>query len=224
MEDRKIIYIIRWMKAEKPLYHFGEFLQTSEGRFLPSPAQIFSSLNILFLLLKNKYSGYKLLLVAMGFDPEEIDQTDKFISLNPFVVSKKYMPKPAGKKLDGTPCRVFLVDESMDDMKKLKQIMLDEHFEIMSMARNPDSAIRFFKSNFSHIDVVLTEVYLKNSNMLDVIRDMKLLKNAIKIVVISATNSKPDVQRLLEMKVDGYFIKPVDREKLVNQLRTICRI
>ena len=222
MDSKSTAYIIRWLKAEKPEYQFGELLPTERGRLIPTPPVAYYNLNALLLFLKNRYQFSKLVILAMGFDEADREALRRWSSAVSFVGGCKFLEKPAGKKSDGSPVRTFLVDENPGDLKLLKQMILDEHFEMVSMARHADSALRFFRSNFKHIDLVLTEAFHSYGNLFEVIREMKILKNDIRIVVVTAANSRQDIQKLLALRVDGCLLKPLDKPKLMNCLRSVC--
>jgi two-component system, chemotaxis family, chemotaxis protein CheY len=218
------IYIIRWAKdSDKPDYHIGEFVALGENEYIPAPPQVFWNLNALMLYMKNRYSGTKVALLVMGFSTEESELIEKFAQAHPFVFKYKFVGRPSGKKPDGTPYRIFLVDDDNTRLRELNKILLDEHFEIISMARTPDNSIAFFCSYARHIDILITEIHLNLSNMFEAIRMMKKLKPDLKVIVLAQSPNKIELQRLMDMKVDRILIKPVDRKQIIEALKQITR-
>jgi CheY-like chemotaxis protein len=222
MEKISTAYIIRWLKAEKPEYQFGELLPTEQGRLLPTPPVAYYNLNALLLYLKNRFQYGRLAILAMGFEETDKETVRRWSSGQSFVAGFKYLERPVGKKRDGSPIRAILIDDKPEDLKLLKQLILDEHFEMVTMSRNPDSAIKFFRNNHRHIDLVLTEAYIGYGNMFEEIREMKKLKSGVRIVVITSANTRADIQRLVALGVDGCLVKPVGKDRLMTCLRTVC--
>lgn len=222
MAETKLLYIIKWVKGEKPYFQFGEFINTGEGRVIPSPPANYTNLNMLFQYLQNVYSTKVNTLLTMNMGEDEKQILDRFISTHPYIAKHKHLSKPAGKKTDGSPFRVYLVDDNMQDMKAVRQILMDEHFEIVGFAKTPENADKFISSNIRHIDLIICEIYLTDGNLFEVLRKVKLLRQDVMTLVISKSSNKVDVQKVLSLKTDGYMIKPVDRENLLKQLRRIC--
>jgi two-component system, chemotaxis family, chemotaxis protein CheY len=219
----RILYIIKWVKqSDKPDYQFGEFILTAENRYIPKPPQIFWNLNALYLYLKNNYSTSRVSILAMGLDNQDIGITEHFVQTNPFITTTKFLNRPSGKKPDGTPYKVFLVDDNTADLRLLKQIMLDEHFEIISMAKTPENCLNFFRTNARHIDILITEIYLTLNSMFDTIKEMKQIKPELKIIAVSRSSNKFDIQKLMSLKVDRILVKPVLRERLVEAVKQIA--
>ncbi len=214
--------MIKWVKGDKPYYQFSEFIQTGEGRVIPAPPTTYFNLNVLFQLLQNQYSVYINTLLTMNFDEEERNAIDKFISTHSFIIKHKHLSKPAGKKTDGSPFRVFLIDDNMQDIKQVRQILMDEHFEIVGFAKTQESADRFLETKIKHVDLVICEIYLADGSTFDIIPMLKSQKNNILVLIVSKSSNKIDVQKSISLKADGYVIKPVEKESFIRQLRKIC--
>ena len=222
MEKISTAYIIRWLKAEKPEYQFGELLPTEQGRLIPTPPVAYYNLHALLLYLKNRFQYGRLAILAMGFEEEDKETVRRWSSGQAFMAGFKYLERPVGKKKDGSPIRTILVDDKPEDLKLLKQMILDEHFEMVTMSRHPENAIRFFRNNHRHVDLVLTEAYLAAGDMFEVIREMKKLKAAVRIVVVTSVTTRADIHRLVDLGIDGCLVKPVNRQRLMTCLRSVC--
>lgn len=220
--EKRLVYVIKWLKgSEKPDYQCGVIVLTDDNRFIPTPPTVFSSLDGMLVFIRTHYMNFKVSVLAMGFDENDKSVLEQFSKENQFITGKKYLVRPCGKRKDGTPYKVFLVDNHVDDIRSLKQVMLDEHFEIISMARNPKNAMKFFQANFEHIDMVFTELYLGMEDMFQAMQEMRALKPCLKIIAMSWTANKTDIEKLMPLKVDRFMIKPVVRDKLLDAIKTV---
>ncbi len=224
MEHKKIVYIIKWIKNEKPFYQMGEFVPTGFNKYIPAPPEVFFHLNIIFQAIKSKFSFQPLSLLTMGFDETEIALINKFVNSNSFIIGCKHLAKPIGRKPDGSPYRVFMVDSDFGNLKAIKKIIINEHFEIMGIAKTPEDALRFFQKNYKYIDIVIMEILLPSNDVgYEVIKQMKQLSHNLKIIIVTKSNSELDVRKAIDFKINGYIIKPVEKDKLINNIKKILK-
>ncbi|MBU1078526.1 MAG: response regulator [Spirochaetes bacterium] len=222
MVDKKIIYLIKWMKNEKPFYQLGEMVPTGmQNKYIPAPPELFYSLNSVFRYMKNNLIASAVVMFTMGMDQNEIETIDLFIDGNYFIKDCKHLSKPLGKKPDGSPYKVYMVDSDFENLKSIKKIIISEHFEIMGVARDAEKAMAFFEKNYRHIDIVIMEIILPSSNGYDVIEKMLRIKSDLKIIITTMSNDSLDVQKAIELKIHGYIVKPVGREKLVTNIKKV---
>ncbi|MBN1897620.1 MAG: response regulator transcription factor [Spirochaetes bacterium] len=221
MERKRIIYVIKWVKNEKPFFQLGEFVMTGMDKYLPARPEIFFSLNTTLQAIKNKFSSSSLMLLTMGIDKEDVALIDKFIATNSFITGHKNIAKPLGKKSDGTPYRVFMVDSDFEALKKIKRIIVKEHFEIIGIARDSDHAMDFLRKHHDHIDILITELYLEPTDGYKLIQKVKDLSPRIKIIIVTKSNSELDIRKAVDLKINGYIIKPIDQEKLINDIKKV---
>lgn len=221
MSQKKIIYLIRWIKNEKPIYQLGEIVPVGNNRYMPAPPEIFSNFNITLQAIKNKFSLYEVSLLTMGFEKIAEKLIDDFVSKNLFIVTCKHLSRPIGKKSDGTPYRVFMVDSDFNSLKNIRKIIVKEHFEIMGVARNADDALKFFEKYYRYIDILIIEIILGSDDGYEVITQMRKLKNDLKVIIVTKSSSQLDVQKAIDLKINGYIIKPVEKEKLINNIKKI---
>lgn len=218
---KKIVYIIRWVKNEKPLYQFGEMLNIGQGKkYLPAPPELFYTINSIFRYLKNNLADFNIFFLTMGFDDVDTKIINDFIKQNPFIKDCTHLSKPIGKKADGTPYKVFMVDSDFENLKSIKKIIIDQHFEIMGITRDAEKALIFFEKYYKHIDIVIIEILLDTSVQgYEIIKKMKNLKKNLKIIIVTKSNNILDVQKAIELKISGYIIKPVVNSKLIESIK-----
>ncbi len=217
----KIVYLIKWIRNEKPFYQLGELVPSGNNKYIPTPPEIFYNLNIALIYIKNKMSALNVTLISMGFNEFELDEIDRFATNNKFITVTKHLAKPIGKKYDGTPYKIFMIDSDFESLKKIKQIMVSEHFEIIGIARTGKDAIRFLTDKYKYIDIITTEIILPDEDGYTIIEQIKNINNRLKIVIITSSNKELDVKKAIDLRINGYIIKPIIKEKIMDNLKKI---
>lgn len=215
---KRLFYIIRWMKYQNPSYQFAEMIPTQGGRYVPKPPMVYSSLSIIFLTLKRNYSGDAAALLTLGLTEEEKREVTRLMSGMARVELLRHLPRPIGKKPDGTPYRVFMVDADFDTLKAIKQEITREHFEILGLARNADAALDFFLSNRMHIDVVILSLGLPENGSHFVMDKMLSAKVGVRIFGLAPKGTPVAAERLALLAGREIIPVPLDREALIRVL------
>jgi diguanylate cyclase (GGDEF)-like protein len=86
------------------------------------------------------------------------------------------------------------------------------------LAKDADEAMKKFNHS---IDLVITDLILPNKNGICLIEQMKQIKSDIHILVISGSNEPKYLSKLIEFGVNGYLLKPVSFDALLNQIIAI---
>jgi len=67
-------------------------------------------------------------------------------------------------------------------------------------------------------DIVLTDVTMPNMNGIEMSKEIKKLDKTVPIVISSAHNDSKFLLEAIEIGIEGYLLKPIDKEKLFNTL------
>ncbi|MBN8218665.1 MAG: hypothetical protein J0L75_18640 [Spirochaetes bacterium] len=213
---KRLFYIIRWMKYQNPSFQFAEMIPTQGGRYVPKPPMVYSSLSIIFMTLKRNYSGDAAVILTLGLTEEEKREVTRLMAGMSRVELLRHLPRPIGKKADGTPYRVFMVDADFENLKAIKQEIAREHFEILGLARNADAALDFFLSNRAHIDVVILSLGLPENGSLFVMDKMLSAKVGIRIFGLAPKGMPIAPDRLAQLAGREAIPIPLDREALMR--------
>lgn len=215
---KRLFYLIRWMKYQNPTFQFAEMMPTAGGRYTPNAPVTYPSLNLIFLWLKRTLSQHHISLLTLGLTEEEKKELARLMAAQPNVELLKHMPRPIGKRADGTAYRVFLVDPEMDTLKIIKQEITREHFEIISLARNADAALNFFLSNKNQVDLVVLNLALPDHASYFVMDKMLSSKVGLKVIGVAPTNTPVSSDRLSQLAGREVIPVPVIRQNLIRIL------
>jgi two-component system chemotaxis response regulator CheY len=125
-----------------------------------------------------------------------------------------------GKKPDGTPYRVLVVDDSIFVAKQLSQILTSVGFEIAGIAADGEMGLERYKELFPHIDVVTMDITMPKMDGITALEKIiEFDKNAV-VVMVSALGKNDLVKKALLTGAKNYIIKPLDRNKVLERIVT----
>jgi len=89
------------------------------------------------------------------------------------------------------------------------------------LCTNYDDAIKTYKKN--KIDIVISEISISGSHDFEIVKKIKKLHKHQHIIIITKHTKKKYLIEALNLKVDGYILKPVSLFKLEKQLIEILK-
>lgn len=125
---------------------------------------------------------------------------------------------PDGKKSDGTPYRVLVVDDSMFVTKQIGQILTSEGFEVVATAADGEEGLEKYKELYPNVDLVTMDITMpKMDGVTSLEKIMEFDKNA-RVVMISALGKQELVKKSLLLGAKNYIVKPLDRKKVLERI------
>ncbi|MCS6853939.1 MAG: response regulator transcription factor [Elioraea sp.] len=116
--------------------------------------------------------------------------------------------------------RVLLVEDDPTSARTIG-LMLKSAQIVSDHAANGEEAIDLLRSY--DYDIVILDFLLPDMKGAEVIREMRRMKNATPVLVLSGLADQHTKVRSFEMGADDYLVKPFDREELLARLRAIVR-
>jgi DNA-binding response OmpR family regulator len=86
-----------------------------------------------------------------------------------------------------------------------------------------DGELADVATNSTHYDAVLLDLNLPRRSGFEVIADLRVTRNDVPVLVISARDATGDRVRALDCGADDYLVKPVDIDELCARLRALRR-
>ena len=105
--------------------------------------------------------------------------------------------------------------EDEEDILKFASMVLEDYVLELFIARNGKEALEILKSQT--IDLVIRDILMPRLNGIDLIREIR--KNPLLEVAIIVVTAHTETRYLLdciELRVDGYILKPIDVEELLK--------
>ena len=116
--------------------------------------------------------------------------------------------------------RVLLVEDE-DLARKTLSFYLNTIFDEVILAKDGEEGLTAIKENFqikSNFDLVITDLNMPNLNGMQMIDEiLKLLPNQ-RFIIVSAHKNEEDLLKLINLRISGYFVKPLDVDNMMNML------
>lgn len=122
-------------------------------------------------------------------------------------------------------CKDYTVLYAEDDEQTQESMgsILHRLFKTTYIANNGAEAIRLFKDH--HPDIVLTDIQMPKVTGLELARAVKEISPKTPIIITTAFNEERYFLNAIELGIDSFLLKPIEKEKLFNVLyKTITQI
>jgi DNA-binding response OmpR family regulator len=114
-----------------------------------------------------------------------------------------------------------LVVEDDKDMAELLVRGLREEAHEVDVARDGRAALAL--SSGGDFDVILLDVMLPGMNGLDVAKELRLRREQVPVLMLTARDAASDIVRGLDAGADDYMTKPFSFEELLARVRALGR-
>ncbi len=115
-------------------------------------------------------------------------------------------------------CKVLLLDDEAYILDMLENMIQWQFygFEIVGTAKNAKDAMQIYYDH--HPDIIITDICMDDITGIEFVTKIRLQDEHIKVIILSAYDKFEYAQSALKLKVDGYLLKPVNKNELLNQL------
>ena len=117
--------------------------------------------------------------------------------------------------------RVLLVEDE-DLARKTLSFYLNTIFDEVVLAKDGAEGILLIKENYEkndNFDLVLTDLNMPNLSGIQMIDEiLKLIPNQ-RFIIVSAHKNEEDLLKLLNLRVCGYFVKPLNIDNMMEMLQ-----
>jgi len=120
-------------------------------------------------------------------------------------------------KTSATPTTVLLIDDHPMLRAGLKQLIgMDERLVVIGEASNGAEGIRLAEQHDS--DLILLDLHMPGMNGLETLEQLKAIDARGRIIIFSVSDYEDDIVRALKRGADGYLLKDMEPEALLNSL------
>lgn len=117
--------------------------------------------------------------------------------------------------------RLILVDDHPLLRKGVRQLVeLEDNMEVIAEASNGADAVILVQEQ--EADLVLLDLTMKGMDGIDTLQAMRDAGVSSRIVVFTVSDDTNDVVTALKAGADGYLLKDMEPERLVERIRDAC--
>ncbi|XPV68904.1 MAG: response regulator transcription factor [Halarcobacter sp.] len=117
--------------------------------------------------------------------------------------------------------RVLLVEDE-DVARKTLSFYLNTIFDEVVTACDGNEANMIYKKNFNEkksFDLVLTDLKMPNKDGITMIDEIRELVPNQRFIIVSAHKNEDDLLKLINLRVLGYFVKPLNIDNMMEMLK-----
>ncbi|WP_428024414.1 response regulator transcription factor [Arcobacter sp.] len=117
--------------------------------------------------------------------------------------------------------RVLLVEDE-EVARKTLSFYLNTIFDEVVVASDGQEGIDSYKEKFNDnkcFDLVLTDIKMPNKDGIEMIDEILELVPEQKFIIVSAHKNEEDLLKLINLKVLGYFVKPLNVDNMMDMLQ-----
>jgi two-component system chemotaxis response regulator CheY len=118
--------------------------------------------------------------------------------------------------------RFLVIDDSMPMRRIIANILSRLGHNDVILAANGREALKHIENE--RIDFVITDWYMPEMTGIEFLRKLRA-KDAtrnVPILIVTANGSKEDVTQAVQLKVNGYVLKPFTAEILKERIDALC--
>ena len=114
--------------------------------------------------------------------------------------------------------RVLLVEDE-ELARKTLSFYLNTIFDEVVVASDGQEASDIYKEQASlGFDLVLTDIKMPNKTGIELIDDILEIKQDQRFIIVSAYKNEEDLLKLINLRVLGYFVKPLNIDNMMDML------
>jgi len=117
--------------------------------------------------------------------------------------------------------RVLLVEDE-DVARKTLGFYLNTIFDEVVVANDGEEGFSIIKENYDEnraFDLVLTDLKMPNKTGMDMIDEILKILPEQRFIIVSAHKNEEDLLKLINLRVLGYFVKPLNIDNMMEMLQ-----
>jgi len=130
---------------------------------------------------------------------------------------------PEGKREDGAPFRVLIVDDSMFVTKQIGQILTSEGFDIIGTAGDGVEGVEKYKELYPGVDLVTMDITMPRMDGITALEKIIEFDKDAKIVMVSALGKQDLVKKSLMLGAKNYIVKPLNRKQVLERVVSVLK-
>lgn len=117
------------------------------------------------------------------------------------------------------PKTALVIDNHPLLLEGVKQLFeLDKGFRLVGAATTSDEGVRLAQKY--NPDIILLDLNMGDTHGLDILKQLKSLRIDSQVIVLTVSNAPKDMMEALKQGADGYLLKDMEPEEILDKLRT----
>jgi YesN/AraC family two-component response regulator len=113
---------------------------------------------------------------------------------------------------------LFVEDDKL--VNETLSFIFKKYVKNIFSAYNGEEGLKIFKNN--HIDIVISDIQMPKMNGIEMAKEIRKINENIPIIFTTAFEESKYLKESIELGVDAYILKPIDKEQLLKKLNKIA--
>jgi YesN/AraC family two-component response regulator len=113
---------------------------------------------------------------------------------------------------------LFVEDDKL--VNETLSFIFKKYVKTIFNAYNGEEGLKIFKNN--HIDIVISDIQMPKMNGIEMAKEIRKINEDIPIIFTTAFEESKYLKESIELGVDAYILKPIDKEQLLKKLNKIA--
>lgn len=119
--------------------------------------------------------------------------------------------------------KVFLVDDEPFILEGLASLLDWEEYGLVLSGRASDGLEAFEILRHAEVDILITDIMMRDMNGLELIERLKPLYPRMKFIILSGYNEFDYVKQGMQLGIENYLLKPVNIQELTETIERTVR-
>ncbi len=89
------------------------------------------------------------------------------------------------------------------------------------VASSGKEGLKLFEKKATEIDLILTDIAMPEMNGIEMVENIKKINDEVSVIFLTAHSEVSYLKKSIELGADGYILKPVEYEKLINTMHKV---
>jgi len=117
---------------------------------------------------------------------------------------------------------VCLYVEDEDFIRDSFSLMLKRYFKEVIIAKNGKEGLEKFKNN--EIDIIISDIRMPIMDGIEMVKHIKEINPKVYVIFITAFSDTEYLKAAIDLGVEGYLTKPIDRNMLIKKLNFLADV
>ncbi|MCB1156846.1 MAG: response regulator [Leptospiraceae bacterium] len=163
-------------------------------------------------LMKLEIDGYILKPFKTDTIIPRLEAVTKFLAYPPGLNLKKNRSYRAG-----------IVDDSASVRLLLKQILEYYRFDTIMSADNGQKALEMLDRLEKLPEILFVDMEMPVMSGIELVEKLKVTYPSIHIIIITSHTEEEYVRKVIDLKVDGYIVKPLDKKNILTKTDQVTK-
>jgi YesN/AraC family two-component response regulator len=114
----------------------------------------------------------------------------------------------------------LLYVEDDETVNMIFSLIFKKYAKNIYSAFNGEEGLELFKNN--HIDIVISDIQMPKMNGIEMAKEIRKINDTTSIIFTTAFGDSEYLKEAIEIGVDAYILKPIDKEKILKKLNKIA--